>query len=41
VRRGAAPRRLAQDYHEKQRIFRHLERALDLQPAPSAMAAAS
>jgi colanic acid biosynthesis glycosyl transferase WcaI len=30
LRRGAAARRAAQDYHEKQRVFRHLERALGL-----------
>ena len=31
VRRGEAARRTAQDYHEKQRVFRQLERALGLQ----------
>jgi putative colanic acid biosynthesis glycosyltransferase WcaI len=30
VRRGHAARRAAQDYHEKQRVFRQLERALGL-----------
>ena len=33
IRRGEAARRVAQDYHEKQRVFRQLERALGLQGA--------
>ncbi len=40
-RRGAAARRAAQDYHDKERVFRRLERALGLRPAPVLEAAAS
>jgi len=36
MRRGAAARRAAQDYHEKQRVFRQLERALGLQGSSAA-----
>lgn len=36
VRRGEAGRRAAQDYHEKQRVFRQLERALGLQASNAA-----
>lgn len=39
-RRGAAARRAAQDYHDKERVFRRLERALGLRDAPSLAAAA-
>lgn len=35
VSRGVAARRAAQDYHEKQRVLRRLERALALRPAPA------
>ncbi|MGO8921274.1 MAG: hypothetical protein ACLQJR_35770 [Stellaceae bacterium] len=40
-RRGVAARRAAQDYHDKERVFRHLERALGLRAAPVMDAAAS
>ncbi|HXZ01668.1 MAG TPA: hypothetical protein VEI03_16855 [Stellaceae bacterium] len=40
-RRGAAARRAAQDYHDRERVFRRLERALGLQAAPAIGAAAS
>ena len=40
-RRGAAARRAAQDYHDKQRVFRQLERSLGLRAAPVMDAAAS
>lgn len=33
LRRGAAARRVAQDYYERQRVLRRLERALALRPA--------
>jgi colanic acid biosynthesis glycosyl transferase WcaI len=36
LRRGEAARRAAQDYHEKQRVFRQLERALGLQGSSAA-----
>jgi putative colanic acid biosynthesis glycosyltransferase WcaI len=36
VRRGQAARRAAQDYHEKQRVFRQLERALGLHQSGAA-----
>jgi colanic acid biosynthesis glycosyl transferase WcaI len=36
IRRGEAARRMAQDYHEKQRVFRQLERALGLQGSNAA-----
>ncbi|HEV2547432.1 MAG TPA: glycosyltransferase [Stellaceae bacterium] len=36
IRRGEAARRTAQDYHEKQRVFRQLERALGLQGSSAA-----
>jgi colanic acid biosynthesis glycosyl transferase WcaI len=39
-RRGIAARRAAQDYHDKERVFRRLERALGLRPAPATAAAA-
>lgn len=39
-RRGAAARRAAQDYHDRERVFRHLERELGLQAAPATGAAA-
>ncbi len=40
-RRGAAARRAAQDYHDKQRVFRQLERSLGLRASPVMDAAAS
>lgn len=40
-RRGAAARRAAQDYHDRERVFRQLERALGLRAAPVMDAAAS
>lgn len=40
-RRAAAARRAAQDYHDKERVFRALERALGLRPAPLMDAAAA
>jgi putative colanic acid biosynthesis glycosyltransferase WcaI len=40
-RRGEAARRAAQDYHDKERVFRALERALGLRDAPQADAKAS
>ena len=36
IRRGQAARHAAQDYHEKQRVFRQLERALGLQGSNAA-----
>lgn len=38
-RHGAAARQAAQDYHDKERVFRQLERALGLRDAPAAAAA--
>jgi hypothetical protein len=40
-RRGIAARQAALDYHEKERVFRQLERALGLRAAPTLDAAAS
>lgn len=40
-RRGEAARQAAQDYHDKERVFRRLERALGLRDAPLTDAAAS
>jgi colanic acid biosynthesis glycosyl transferase WcaI len=40
-RRGIAARRAAQDYHDRERVFRRLERALGLRPATAPAAAAS
>jgi colanic acid biosynthesis glycosyl transferase WcaI len=39
-RRGIAARHAAQDYHEKERVFRGLERALGLRPATTLATAA-
>jgi colanic acid biosynthesis glycosyl transferase WcaI len=39
-RRGVAARQAAQDYHEKERVFRQLERSLGLRAAPTLAAAA-
>jgi len=38
-RRGAAARRAAQEYHDRERVFRRLERALGLREAPAQAAA--
>jgi colanic acid biosynthesis glycosyl transferase WcaI len=38
-RRGLAARQAALDYHEKERVFRQLERRLGLRPAPTLAAA--
>jgi hypothetical protein len=40
-RRGAAAWQAAQDYHDKERVFRRLEIALGLRDAPARAAAAS
>jgi colanic acid biosynthesis glycosyl transferase WcaI len=40
-RRGIAARQTAQDYHDKERVFRQVERVLGLRPAATVAAAAS